>query len=258
MKKKLVFSGLVLIGAVAAVLVFGSLCLIGSSPRAADSQQLPFFFGIPEKTVYSKSDVSSPKSSYQFKPVLQFDQVRHDFIIKNTSDRMLELRKAYGCCGSLVEAYSPQIQPRGQGLVKVLLFTDRRGGHVINGTIHLLTSDPQSPEWTIDISCAVKKFADISDFDIDLSGSWRTPLEGVSTVMPIPAYPFKITSVKAKRGIFIEYGYREITRDGRKGYVIWAKNTRKEPGVIRDTIYIQTTNPSRKQFLIRVEGQLTD
>jgi hypothetical protein len=104
----------------------------------------------------------------------------------------------------------------------------------------------------------VKKFADISEHTIMLNGSWKNPIESSSIVIPTAEYPFKIKSCKAKRGIFIQFGYREITIAGRKGYMIWAKNTRKEPGVIRDSIYIETTNPSRREFMIRVQGRLTD
>lgn len=214
--------------------------------------------GLPEKPVYSKSVVDSPKSSYAFDPVLQFDLVKHDFIIRNTSNQMLELKKVTACCGSLVEGYSRQIPAGQEGVIKAVLLTNRRGGQEIHGFIRAMTNDPENPEWTIEISCFVKKFADISEHTIMLNGSWRTPIEGSSIVMPVADYPFKITALKVKRGIFISYGYREMTQDGRKGYLIWAKNTRKEPGVIRDTIYIRTDNPARPEFMIRVQGRLVD
>jgi hypothetical protein len=258
MKNKPVFYIGILLAVIFVVAVSWHLSAVNASPPAAETPKQPFYFGIQEPTVYSKSVVDSPRSHYQFEPVLQFDQVRHDFIIKNTSDKPLEVKKAYGCCGSLVEAFSTQIPPKGEGVVKVLLFTDRRGGQTINGTIHLMTTDPENPEWTIGISCEVKKFTDISEYTIMLNGSWRKLVEGTSAILPIPEYPFRIVSLKAKRGLYITYGYREITQAGRKGYLVWAKNVRKGPGVIRDTIYVETDNPARKQFLIRVQGKLTD
>lgn len=257
MRKKICFLCLVggLIGIVA--LSWGWTSIRGTSPAEEKTGTL-FYMGLPEKPVYSKSVVDSPRSRYVFAPVLQFDQVRHDFIIRNTKNEALELKKAYGCCGSLVEAYSPQIPPGQEGVIKIVLFTDRRGGEEIHGFVRALTNDPKNPEWTIEISCFVKKFADISADTIVLNGSWRKTVEGSSVVMPVADYPFRITSLKVKRGIFITYGYREITQAGRKGYIIWAKNIRKEPGVIRDTIYIRTDNPARPEFKIRVQGKLTD
>jgi len=257
MKKKLFFAGL-LFGLVAVVIISWGWCAINDPAQPERSQDPPFYFGIPEKPVYSKSMVDSPKSSYVFDPVLQFDLVKHDFTIKNTSDHILELKKATGCCGSIVEAFSPQIPPGQEGVIKIVLLTDRRGGETIQGKIRAMTNDPRNPEWTIEISCLVKKFADISEHTIMLNGSWRSALEGSSFIVPTAEYPFKILSCKAKRGLFIKYGYKETIISGKKGYLVWAKNTRKEPGVIRDSIYIQTDNPSRPQFLIRVQGKLTD
>lgn len=256
-KKKVLFPGL-LLGITVVIVISWGWGSIGDTPTDGERHEEPFYFGIPEQPVYSRSVVDSPRSSYEFAPVLQFDLVKHDFIVRNTSDAALELKKVEACCGSLVESYSPMIPAGKEGVIKVVLLTDRRGGETIRGTIRAVTSDPEHPEWTIDISCFVKKFADISEHTIMLNGPWRTPIEGSSVVVPTADYPFAITSLEAKRGIFITYGYKETAHDSGKAYFIWARNTRKEPGVIRDTIYVQTDNPARPQFIIRVQGKLTD
>jgi hypothetical protein len=257
MKKNLFITSLFL-GLIGIIIISWGWCSTKDTPPPVNNTTAPFYFGLPEKPVYSKSVVDSPKSRYVFNPVLQFDLVKHDFIIKNTTDQILELKKVQACCGSLVEAYSSQIPAGKEGVIRTVLLTDRRGGEEIHGTIRAMTNDPKNPEWTIDISCFVKKFADISADTIMLNGSWHNPIGGSSVVMPTAEYPFKITSYKAKRGIFITYGYKEITKAGKKGYLVWAKNIRKEPGVIRDTIYMQTDNPARPQFMIRVQGKLSD
>lgn len=256
MKKKLFIAGLfVLVGGI--ILSWG-WCTVRDDASQEKMPRTVFYFGLPEKPVYSKSVVDSPQSRYVFEPVLQFDMVRHDFIIRNTSKNVLELKKVQACCGTLVEAYSDQIPPGKEGVIKTVLLTERRGGEEIQGTIRLMTNDPKNPEWTIDISCSVKKFADISEHTIMLTGSLRTPIEGSSMVIPTKEYPFKVTGLKVKKGQDITYGYKEMIRDGKKGYLITAKNTRKEPGVIRDTIYVQTDNPARPEFIIRVLGKVSD
>jgi hypothetical protein len=233
-------------------------CSTHDAPPGKTAPKLNFYFGLPEKPVYSKSLVEAPKSSYVFDPVLQFDQVEHDFIIRNASNRVLELKKVQSCCGSLVESYTRQISPGKEGVIKTILLTNRHGGEEIRGTVRILTDDPQRPEWTIDISCFVKKFADISVHTIMLNGSLRDTIEGSSVVIPTREYPFRITGLKAKKGLDVLYGYKEMKQAGKKGYLITAKSIRKEPGVIRDTIYVQTDNPSRPEFIIRVLGKLTD
>jgi hypothetical protein len=257
MKKKFFFMGLLFVLVGFFVISWG-WCSTNDKFPTGQKQKLNFYFGLPEKPVYSKSVVDSAKSKYEFDPVLQFDLVQHDFIIKNTSNQVLELKKVEACCGSLVEAYTREIPAGKEGVIKTILLTDRRGGEEIQGTIRATTNDPKHPEWTIDISCFVKKFADISVFTIMLNGSWLETIEGSSVIIPTHEYPFRITGLKVKKGLDITYGYKEIKHSGKKGYLITAKNKRKEAGVIRDTIYVQTDNPSRPEFIIRVQGKVID
>ena len=257
MKKNLFFTGLLFFLIGFFVIPWGWSSVKDTASPGKNSKTI-FYFGLPQKPVYSKSVVDSPKSKYVFAPVLQFDQVQHDFIIKNNSDQMLELKKVEACCGSLVEAFTRQIPAGKEGVIRTILLTDRRGGEEINGTIRSQTNDPKHPEWTIDISCYVKKLADISAHTIMLNGSWRQTIEGSSTVIPTSEYPFKITGVKVKKGQDIVYGYKEIKQAGKRAYLVTAKNKRTEAGAIRDTIYVQTDNPARPEFIIRVLGKVTD
>lgn len=217
-----------------------------------------FYFGLPETRKYSKSFVESPNSAYVFTPVLQFDIVEHDFMIRNTSRHELELEKVKSCCGTLVESFTRRIPAGSEGMIKLIILTNRRGGEVIHGTVRAETNDAEHPEWTIDITCPVTKFADISEHIIMLEGSLHENVEGSSTVIPSAEYPFRIKGIKMKKGRDIVSGYREITQAGKKGYLITARSTRKVPGVIRDTIYVQTDNPARQEFMIRVQGRLTE
>jgi len=61
-----------------------------------------------------------------------------------------------------------------------------------------------------------------------------------------------------KKGLNIVYGYKEMKQAGKKAYLITAKNKRVEAGTIWDTIYVQTDNPDRPEFIIRVQGTVTD
>lgn len=256
-RKKLLLAGL-FFGLTGIVMTAWNWSSITDLFSTRQKPKTTFYFGLPETRVYSRSFVDSPKGRYVFDPVLQFDLIEHDFIIRNTSEQVLELSKVKACCGSLVESYSRQIPAGKEGVIKLIILTNRRGGEEIHGTIRAATNDPKHPEWTIDITCPVMKFADISVHTIMLVGSLREPIEGSSVVIPTAEYPFRITGLKAKKGRDITYGYRETTQEGRKGYLITAKNIRKVPGVIRDTIYVQTDNPARPEFMIRVQGKLTE
>jgi len=232
---------------------------ITTSPRKkVKKQKFPFYKGLEMEPKYSKSVIDKIKNHYVFEPVLQGDLVKHDLMLKNNSATPLELKKVLSCCGSLVDAYTRKIEPGETGVISVVLLTDRYGGKEIHGTIRAVTNDPNRPEITIDISCEVKKFADISEHKIMLDGSIHQPIEGTSVVVPAEEYPFTITGIKPRKGIDIHYSYKEIQKDGKKGYLITAKNKRTKSGVIRDILFVQTDHPARPEFKIRVQGKITE
>lgn len=207
-------------------------------------------------TVYSSSTLEAFKSSYVFKDALQYDYVEHAFIIKNDSPDPLEIKKAVGSGGCRVSSYSRKIPPGLTGRMSVMIITDTLGGQGINGIVRAETSDKNNPEIIIDISCFIKKVASVSPYTINLIGSYTEELEGTSIVIPADDFPFKITGIKPKKDVDIAYSYKEVEKDGKKGYSISVRNTKKEKGVYRDILYIQTDNPKRPEFRIRVWGDV--
>lgn len=229
-----------------------------ASGKKSKKEIYPFYQGLELGPKISKSVIDKTKNRYVMEPVLQGDLVQHDFMLKNDSQQPLELKKVQSCCGSLVDNYTRRIEPGETGVVSVVLLTDRYGGQEIHATVLLTTSDAGRPEITIDISCYVKKFADISEHTIMLDGSLRQPIEGTSMVVPADNYPFSVTGIIPRKGIDILYSYEEIQTAGRKGYRITAKNKREKPGVIRDILFVQTDHPAKPEFKIRVQGKITE
>jgi hypothetical protein len=258
--KKWIFFGISLV--IAGLILTAWALNFQSAPdkpeQKVKKQKYPFYKGLEPEPKYSKSVIEKTKSRYVFEPVLQGDLVRHDFMLKNETSEPLELKKVRSCCGSLVENYSRRIDPGQTGVIAAVLLTDRYGGQEMSGIIQAVTGDPDAPEITIDFSCRVKKFADISVYRIMLNGPWHQPIEGTSIVIPAEAYPFTITGIKPRKGIDILYNYEEIRKEGKKAYRITVKNKRKKSGVIRDILFIQTDHPERPEFKIRVQGIITD
>ncbi len=254
-KKMIVMAGV----AVSALLVLAAWAWnsMGHTGKRSKKPEIPFYFGI-QKEIYSKSIVRDFESEYSFEPALQFDLIKHDFLIQNPAKEPLNLRNVTGCCGSIVERFSRQIPPGQEGVISIVLITDQRGGEEIKGIIRAETDSAAHPELKIHISCPVKKFADISVYKIMLDGSAQADIQGSSLVFPTVEYPFSITGIKPKKAVDITYKYEPVERDGRKGYLITAKNLRKRSGGIRNTLFIQTDNPQRPEFFIRVQGKITD
>jgi hypothetical protein len=229
----------------------------GKPPEPVERKS-KLYRGLTVEPVYSQSYLEENPTTYTFAAALQGDIVKHDFIIKNKTENLIELKKVKSCCGSFIENYSRKIQPGQEGKITVIMLTDRFGGRSIQGTIHAMTNDPEQPEIQIHVSLPVIEFARIDPLKIILKGSFREELSGVSTVEPADDYPFTITGIKLRKGIDIRCSYKEISAGSKKKYVVTAINKRKKKGIYRDIMYVQTDSAARPELKIRVEGYIED
>lgn len=227
---------------------------------AADARDrtISFYRGLETEPVYSASRVDQPHGQHQLEPALQGDTVRHDFLIGNDSKEMLELRDVQGCSGCIVESYSRSIAPGSTGKISILFLTDSRGGQEIQGTIRATTSDERRPEISIDVSLLVKEFASISPYRMWLEGSSDEEIVETCTVVPNESYPFAITGIKVRKGVWFTHSYREVETGGKRGYEITVRNTRKKAGPYQDVLFVQTDNSARPEFKIRIEGRIQE
>lgn len=228
-------------------------------PERGDGMKksLPDFYNGMEVTpIYSRSRVEQDHIRHEFPPVLQGDIVHHDFIIENSGAEPLEITKAAGCCGFIVESHAKRIDPGRTGNISVLILTDSRGGQEISGTITAETSDPRRPRITIDAAVTVLEFAALHPYRIWLTGKEDAEIVETCMVVPNADFPFRITGIKVRKGVWFDYDWRETEFEGRRAYAITVRNTRKKPGPYQDVLFVQTDHPRRPEFRIRVEGRI--
>jgi hypothetical protein len=253
---------------VATALVF--LCLTGvllttslsceeeGQPSAVEEREILFYKGLEVEPVHSKSLVDQPHSHHVLEPALQGDVVRHDFIIRNDFEEVLEIDEVRGFPGCIVESYSRKIPPGLTGSISTLILTDSRGGEEIAGTLRARTNREELPEIAIDASLLVREFASLSPYRVWLEGSASQDLVATCIVIPNPEYPFSITGIKARKGVWFTTSYREIESEGKRGYEITVRNTRKKTGSYQDVLFVQTDHSARPEFKIRIEGRIRE
>ncbi|HEM47547.1 MAG TPA: hypothetical protein ENO23_10950 [Alphaproteobacteria bacterium] len=229
----------------------------GSSGGAEPPRAL-FYTGIETEPVRGTTEVTGARASVRLEPVLQGDQVRHDFWIDNPRDVELELRDVTACSGCILLDYSRKVAPRGRGRIAILIVTDSRGGETIEGTIRAETDDPTRPLIEIDVSMKVREFAALSPYRVWLEGHAGEKIVAKTTVVPNERYPFDITGIKTRRGAYFDLSWAKTTVDGRPGWEITLTNTRTRPGPYQDVLYIQTDHPDRPELEVRVEGRIAE
>ena len=226
--------------------------------ESANPKPRPFsvYTGVEPTRVRSTSRVEGATGRVEIEPVLQGDFVHHEFTIANPTNETLELALPRVCSGCMLDSYSRQIRAGGEGQIGIVIPTDALGGQTLDGRITVETSSATLPRIEIDVLLTVNEFASLSRYRVWLEGAADDPIVESVVVVPNAAYPFEITEVRARKGIWFEHHVEETQRDGRAAYEIRLRNTRRKPGPYQDVLFVRTNHPERSEFKIRVEGRI--
>ncbi len=91
---------------------------------------------------------------------------------------------------------------------------------------------------------------------ISFRGTIGKNLERKVTVTPLKNYPFKIKNVTVKNEKELDLSWREVPGKEINSYEITVRNTRTEPGRVRNTVIIQTDSNIKPELTINVGGYL--
>jgi hypothetical protein len=102
----------------------------------------------------------------------------------------------------------------------------------------------------------VEKFVDIQPERVRLTGRVGDPVSVIVRIVPRPDHPFKIKSVRAMRGQYIQSNLAAREEGGKPYYELTVSSTRPEPGRIVDVVYLETDSPVRPQLQVHVFGDI--
>ena len=122
--------------------------------------------------------------------------------------------------------------------------------------ITVFSNDPKHPQLLLTVGGPVEEFADIEPERIILRGNSGQPMRRELVVKPRAAYPFKITEIKAKNGINIQYELKEQETPEGKSYIIMVENTKTSPGKYYDTLFLSTDSTLKPKIPVHVYGTI--
>jgi hypothetical protein len=227
----------------------------GEAPR---QPSVLYYTGIDQPPVRGRTEVTASHARVVLEPVLQGDEVRHDFFIPNPRSEPLALRGVKACQGCILAGFTEEIAPEGFGRISILVVTDSVGGTTVAGTVRAETDDPARPVIEIEVELPVEEFAALEPYRVWLRGRAGEPIVGRSTIVPNDAYPFEITGIKMRKGTWLDVDWRTVDAEPGRRYEITLTNTRSRPGSYQDVLYVQTTHPRRPELKIRVEGRIAE
>lgn len=102
----------------------------------------------------------------------------------------------------------------------------------------------------------VEKFAEIQPERVRLTGRLGDPVNVTVRIIPRADHPFKIKSVRATRGQYIQSSLAVREEGGRPYYELTVSSTRPEPGRIVDVVNIETDSQVRPRLQVHVFGEI--
>lgn len=126
----------------------------------------------------------------------------------------------------------------------------------MNKKATVFSNDPQRPQLLLTVAGDVEPFADIHPERIILQGDGDRPIRQELVVSPRARYPFKVTEVKSKSGVNIQYDLREHATSEGISYVITVENTKTTAGKYYDTLLIATDSQLKPTIPVHVYGTI--
>lgn len=230
------------------------------APPVPAPRPFELYLGMEPRRVHSSSRVTEATSRQALGAVLQGDVVHHTFRIPNPGAEEMEIRNLKLCSGCILGGYTRRVPPGLEGAISIVIPTDWLGGREIDGPITAETTAESLPRLEIRVSLTVREFAELSPYRIWLEGrpDPAHPLMATCLVVPNEAYPFEITGIRARKGVWFEHAWKEVEHEGRRAFEITVRNTRRKPGPYQDVLFVQTDHPERPEFKIRVEGRIAE
>ena len=206
--------------------------------------------GLPEILV--------PEEIFTFPPVLDGQEMRHDFIVLNNGTSPLELIEVKTDCGCTTVSHPRQISPGGRGNIAVKLDTQGSGGDQVTRTTVIRTNDRKRPEVNLVIVGEVKPLAAIVPPEARLTGTVGRRIRQTVKITPTHENPFRIVGVRAEKGEHIRYDLAEPGEPGSRTYHLTIYNLKKETGWYMDNIFLKTDSDRSPVLKVRVFGLLRE
>jgi hypothetical protein len=210
------------------------------------------------KETTATSPIYLAEESFEFSPVLDGQEVQHDFIIFNRGTSVLDLLNVKPDCGCTTVSFPKQISPSGKGAITIRLKTTGYGGEHVVKTIAVRTNDSKRPEFNLAMVGDIRPLADINPPDVKLTGTAGRDIKQTITIAPIRENPFKILEAKAEKGKDIRLDLIQVKNSGGLKYHLTVYNIKQDKGWYIDNIYLKTNSKLSPVLKVRVFGLLRD
>lgn len=197
-----------------------------------------------------------PETQYNFAPLYEGEEIKHDFIIQNQGKAPLVITNVRPDCGCSVASNPGRIPAGGHAAITVAVHTTNRGGGMLRKGFTVFTNDHTNATVRLKVIGEVKSFLSISPKSVKLAGVVNQPLRQSIRIVSSEGHPFTITEINTRQNGNLRYELKSLERSPKTaGYELLVENNRKEAGRYRDLISLRTD--SKKKPLITIPVYIT-
>jgi len=197
--------------------------------------------------------ISCDTPAFHFSKVLEGHIIKHSYQIKNTGDAILYIIKVKTGCGCSTVSYAEEIHPGQTGDLVLKIDTDGYGGKLYKDVVHVMSNDPNTPDFELTASGPVEALASVSPKGVRFMGKSTDLHETIVRIEPNSNYSFQITGVelgKLKKKVSCTLAKQESV------YVLTVRNQMKTPGRYWGKIVLNTDHQKKKQFDLWISANL--
>jgi len=197
--------------------------------------------------------ITCDADTFHFSKVLEGNIITHTYVIKNRGDAILQILKVKTGCGCSTVHYDAEIPPGKSGDLTLKIDTDGYGGKLYKDVIHVISNDPNTPDFKLTASGPVDSLATVSPKGVSFKGKCSAIHEATVTIEPNAKYSFEITGFnlgKLKDKVVCNLIRKE------SAYLLSVRNQMKTPGRYWGKIVLNTDHQKKKQLDLWVSATL--
>ena len=193
-------------------------------------------------------------NEFIFNNALDGTIIKHDFIVQNNGDVLLQILNVKTGCGCSKANFDEQILPGKSGKIEIVIDTQGYGGKLFNEKIKVHTNDPNNNIIILHISGKVETFANINPDKIQFFGEAEQEYEANIVIIPNKNHSFKIIDTKLEK---LENKISFFLIKKSDSYILNVKNNQKNPGSYWGKIILKTDSNIKSTISIYVVAKLS-
>jgi hypothetical protein len=197
--------------------------------------------------------ITCDSNTFQFSNVLEGQIIKHIFSIKNSGDTILRIYNVKTGCGCSSATYDKEIPPGQSGSLTLKIDTEGYGGKTYKEVVHIISNDPNAPDFKLTASGPVDSLANVSPKNVCFKGKCTALHETMVKIEPNDHYSFDIVGVDL--GKLKDKIECTLTRD-ESAYLLSVRNRLKCPGRYWGKIVLNTDHQKKKQLDLWVSANL--